>query len=237
MRRILLALFALLTPRLLMVKAQAESDVSHISGYVTPYYNSDGPIVDIGPLSSGLASTNETEILTTIAKMKKGWSSLTFPELYVGSIRLYDFGYRKEAIYWFYTANYRGRQFSLLADENKIGGVGDKAFELTHAQDAFCKIVGPYIEGYAFADPDNAAKVIERVKKEGRNISDLRALYPGVAFRDEGQWKQLNDSLADGMSQLIALTKNKDELKRQRAASGADVDFSHLLSKDLPAQR
>lgn len=56
--------------------------------------------------------------------MKKDWDRLTFPELYVGAIRLYDLGYRKEAVYWFYSAQYRGRQFGVLLDQTKMGTIG-----------------------------------------------------------------------------------------------------------------
>src|SRR6266498_4601889 len=99
--------------------------------------------------------------------MKKDWDQLTFPELYVAAIRLYDFGYRKEAVYWFYSAQYRGRQFGVLLDQSKMGSIGSAGFELLQAQNAFFQLVGPYINGYAFGDTDGLVKVVERVQKEG----------------------------------------------------------------------
>ena len=108
MKRLLLALCIINLAWFPLDAVQPVSDPSHIDVYVTPYYNSKGPSVSVGRFSSGLASTKEDEFLGTIARMKKDWDQLTFPELYVATIRLYDLGYRKEAVYWFYTAQYRG---------------------------------------------------------------------------------------------------------------------------------
>ena len=109
MNKLALALVAINFTSFALKAAQPESNPSHIDVYVTPYYDSKGPAVSVGRFSSGLASAKEDDFLTTIAEMKKDWDRLTFPELYVGAIRLYDLGYRKEAVYWFYSAQYRGR--------------------------------------------------------------------------------------------------------------------------------
>ena len=55
--------------------------------------------------------------MATVLSMKKEWQRLSFVELYVTAIRLYDAGYRDEATYWFYTAQYKGRQFAVLTDQ------------------------------------------------------------------------------------------------------------------------
>src|SRR6266513_206809 len=122
MKELLLVLCAATVAWLSLEAAQPVSDASHIDVYVTPYYNSKGPSVSVGRFSSGLASAKGDEFLATITKMKRAWDQLTFPELYVAAIQLYDLGYRKEAVYWFYTAQYRGRQFGILLDQSKKGG-------------------------------------------------------------------------------------------------------------------
>jgi hypothetical protein len=220
-----------------LIAAQLEIDPSHIDAYVTPYYDSKGPAVKVGRFSSGLASAKEAEFLGTVTEMKKDWDRLTFPELYVGAIRLYDLGYRKEAVYWFYTAQYRGRQFGVLLDQTKMGTIGSPGFELLHAQSAFYQLVGTYINGYAFEDTDGLVKIVGRVQKEGRRIPDLEASYPGVTFKSKSEWQSANTSLADGMDQLISLLKEKkDEIKSQRVERGVEQKFSKLTSKDLPAR-
>src|SRR5213078_4836051 len=142
MNKLPLALVAISFALVALKAAQPEINPSHIDVYVTPYYNSKGPEVKVGRFSSGLASAKEDEFLATIAEMKKDWERLTFPELYVAATRLYDLGYRKEAVYWFYSAQYRGRQFGILLDQSKMGSIGSAGFELFQAQNAFFQLWG-----------------------------------------------------------------------------------------------
>jgi hypothetical protein len=238
MKKLAFAFIALVFASLsLNAASQPEIHPAHIDVYVTPYYNSKGPEVSVGRFSSGLASAKEGDFLATIAQMKKDWDRLTFPELYIGAIRLYDLGYRKEAVYWFYTAQYRGRQFGVLLDQSKMGSIGSPGFELLHAQNAFYQLIGSYINGYAFEDTDGLAKIVERVQKEGRHIPDLQAAYPGVTFKSKSEWQSANTDLADGMNQLISMLKEKkDEIKRQRTERGMEEKFSKLTSKELPGR-
>jgi hypothetical protein len=237
MNKLLLTLVALIFASVALKATQPEINPSHIDVYVTPYYDSKGPAVKVGRFSSGLASAKEDAFLTTIAEMKKDWDRLTFPEVYVGAIRLYDLGYRKEAVYWFYSAQYRGRQFGVLLDQSKVGSMGSPGFELLHAQNAFYQLVGAYINGYAFGDIDGLVKIVERVQEEGRRIPDLQAAYPGVTFRNKSEWPSANGDLADGMNQLISMLKEKkDEIKRQRIERGMEEKFSKLPSEELPSR-
>jgi hypothetical protein len=101
MNKLAIAFVAINLALLVLKAAQPEINPSHIDAYVTPYYDSKGPVISVGRFSSGLASANLEEFLAIIVEMKKDWGRLTFPELYVAAIRLYDLGYRKEAVYWF----------------------------------------------------------------------------------------------------------------------------------------
>jgi hypothetical protein len=150
------------------VTSQTITDPAHIEVYVTPFYNSKGPVIDVGPFSNGLAAKNESDFLAAIAKMKASWNTLNFAETYVAAIRLYDLGFRKDSIYWFYSAQYRGRLFATLIDQSKMGSIGNAGFELFQAQNALQQLVGPYINGYAFGDIDRLIPIIERVQTEAR---------------------------------------------------------------------
>jgi hypothetical protein len=237
MNKLIFASVSISFASLALKAAQPEINPSHIDAYVTPYYDSKGPQISVGRFSSGLASAKEDDFLNTIAQMKKNWDRLTFPELYVAAIRLYDLGYRKEAVYWFYSAQYRGRQFGVLLDQAKMGSIGSPGFELLHAQNAFYQLVGTYINGYAFGDTDGLVKIVERVQKEGRQIPDLQAAYPSVTFRNKNEWPSANAELADGMNQLISMLKEKkDDIKRQRVERGVEETFSKLTSKELPSR-
>jgi len=234
MKKLPLAFVAINLVSFVLNAAQPDVNPSHIDVYVTPYYNSKGPEISAGRFSSGLAPAKEGDFLATIAQMKKDWDRLTFPELYVAAIRLYDLGYRKEAVYWFYSAQYRGRQFGILLDQTKMGSIGSPGFELLHAQNAFYQLVGPYINGYAFGDTDGLVKIVEKVQKEGLRIPDVLAAYPGVTFRSKSEWQSANTNLADGMNDLISMLKEKkDDIKRQRIERGMEEKFSNLPNKEL----
>jgi len=213
----------------------AASDPGRIDAYVTPYFNSTGPVVRVGPYSSGLASKNQATVVATILRMKQQWSRLDFLELYVAAIRLYDLGYRDEATYWFYTAQYKGRQFALLADPKRLGSIGDRGFELYHAQDAFLQLVGPSINGYAFGDVDALVRTIRKVQSENHAIQDLAAIYPGVAFIPKAQWQRANDKLNAGLGELAAsLVSSKADIARERAQNGTQARFARLTSRPFP---
>ena len=208
---------------------------ARIEIYVTPYYNSKGPVIDVGPFSSGLAAKNEPEFVATIAKMKQSWDTLNFAETYVAAIRLYDLGFRKESIYWFYSAQYRGRLFASLIDQEKMGSIGNAGFELFHAQNAFQRLLGPYINGYAFGDTDQLIPIIERVQREGKAVPDLTKIYPGVIFKPKSEWETRNKGLNEGLTKLLTTLKNeKATIKQQRIERGMEAKFSKLPSKDLP---
>ena len=218
-----------------LAAAQTITDPAHIEVYITPYYNSNGPAIEVGRFSSGLAAKSESEFLATIAKMKQSWETLNFPELYVAAIRLYDLGFRKDSIYWFYSAQYRGRLFATLIDQNKMGSIGNAGFELFQAQNAFQQLVGPYINGYAFGDIDQLIPIIERVQREGKVVPELTKIYPGVVFKPKSEWDAGNKGLNEGLTKLLITLKNeKASIKQQRVERGMEAKFGKLPSKDLP---
>ena len=220
-----------------LAAGQAIDDPSRIEVYVTPYYNSKGPTINVGPLSKGLSASSEPEFAPTISKMKQSWNDLQFPEMYVAAIRLYDLGFRNESTYWFYSAQYRGRLFAMLVDREKMGSMGAPAFELVQAANAFQQLVGPYINGYAFGDVDHLIQVVERVQKENKTVPDLEKLYPGVAFKRRSEWDAGNNSLNEGLTKFLTTLKDqKATIKKKRIENGTEMKFSKLTSKELPKE-
>jgi hypothetical protein len=214
---------------------QVINDPARIEIYVTPYYNSKGAVIDVGRFSSGLAAKGESEFVATISKMKQSWATLNFPEMYVAAIRLYDLGFRKESIYWFYSAQYHGRLLATLIDQEKMGSMGDPGFELVQAQNAFQQLVGPYINGYAFGNIDQLIPIIERVQREGKVVPDLTKIYSGVTFKPKSEWDAGNKRLNEGLTKLLMTLKDqKASIKQQRIERGMEAKFSKLPSKELP---
>src|SRR6266550_692879 len=216
---------------------QTINDPARIEVYVTPYYNSKGPTIKVGPFSKGLGANTEPEFVTTIGRMKQSWDNLSFPEMYVAAIRLYDLGFRKESIYWFYSAQYRGRLLATLVDRDKMGSMGEPGFELVHAANAFQQLVGPYVNGYAFGDVDQLVPIIEKVQMEGKKLPDMNKIYPGVSFKNRSEWDTDNKGLNEGLGKLVeTLKEQKASIKQQRIERGMEAKFSKLPSKELPKQ-
>jgi len=209
-------------------------DPAHMSIYVSPFYNSEGPSITVGPFSAGLGATDQSYFIAAIREMKREWSRLAFPEMYVAAIRLYELGYRNESIYWFYSAQYQGRLFTALLDKKKAGSIGDAGFELLHANEAFQTLAGPYINSYAFADTEYLRRVIRRVKESAQQVPDVKAVY-GDLFKDEAEWSLQNRVVAEGLEKLSATILNqKDEIARKRVESGVQARFSRLTNKQFP---
>jgi hypothetical protein len=216
--------------------SQAVSDPAKIEVYVTPYYDSKGPKIEVGTFSKGLAATNESEFVATIMQMKQSWKNLRFPEMYVAAIRLYDLGFRNEATYWFYSAQYQSRLFSLLVDQEKMGGMGAPAFELVQAGNAFQQLTGPYINGYAFGDLDRLSQIVGRVQNENKSVPELEKIYPGIAFKPPSAWDSDNSGLNEGLTRFLGMLKEqKASVRKQRKENGTEARFSKLASKELPA--
>ena len=214
---------------------QAINDPARIEVYITPYYDSKGPAIEVGEFSKGLAAKTEAEFCATIAKMKQSWSTLRFPEMYVAAIRLYDLGFRNEATYWFYSAQYRGRLFAILVDQGKMGSIGAPGFELVQAANAFQQLVGPYINGYAFGDFDRLSQIVARVQRENKSIPDLEQIYPRVTFKARSEWEGGNKGLNEGLTKFLTVLKDqRADIKKQRLENGTEAKFSKLSSKDLP---
>ena len=216
---------------------QSVSDPARIEVYITPYYNSEGPVIEVGQFSKGLAASSEPEFVETILKMKESWNGLRFPEMYVAAIRLYDLGFRNESIYWFYSAQYRGRLFASLVDQERMGSMGAPAFELVQAANAFQQLVGPYLNGYAFGDIDRLIQIVERVQKENKTVPDLERLYPGVTFKRRSDWNVGNESLNEGLTKFLRMLKDqKTTLKKTRIENGTEAKFSKLTNKEFPGR-
>ena len=230
-----LKLIALLVGCAGLADGQTITDPAHVYVYITPYYNSKGPAIDLGPFSSGLAAKNEAEFVATIGKMKQSWETLNFGRDVRRRNSSVRSGFQKESIYWFYSAQYRGRLFASLIDRNKMGSMGDPGFELVQAQNAFQQLVGPYINGYAFGNTDQLIPIIERVQKEGKVVPDLTKIYSRVAFRPKSEWDAGNNGLNEGMTELLTtLQEQKASIKQQRIEHGMEAKFSKLPIKDLP---
>lgn len=180
--------------------------------YVTPYYNSSGPVIEVGRFSKELREADAKSIADVTARMKKDWATLSVAQMYVAAIRLFDLGHRDEAVYWFYSAQYRARLFMLLTlgDEVKLKQRADEKvpailMKYVPAHQAFFAVVGIYVNVYAFKRPAMLKKTIQTVVKENAALPKLREVYPLVTFIPDDMWRARNQQLAEGLKKLEAI--------------------------------
>jgi hypothetical protein len=195
--------------------------------YVTPFYNSEGPQVDVGPFSKQLAAANADTITEVAAAMKKQWDSLPVAAMYVAAIRHYDLGQKDEAVYWFYSAQYRARLFASILSDKNPKSIGGSAFEASAAHGAFQQLAGEYINGYAFGKLDTLKATIKTVQSEsGKSLPQFTAIYPKVSFIPAGEWPDKSKEVSAGLSKLLDMIETRaDEIKIQRKQNGIEGKY------------
>ncbi len=202
--------------------------------YVSPFYNSEVPEIAVGKHSARLADANRVSIEAVTAAMKSDWNELRPEAMYVAAVRLYDLGLKDEAVYWFYSAQYRAMLFHRLLVPEHIGSLGSEAFELVHAYSAFHQLTGIYINGYAFQHRDMLTRVIERVQAENARTPDFSSMYPNISFVEKSDWADLNREVNSGMTVLLDLVAVN--LLALRDGDSRAVDVSRAWSDPQVAE-
>ena len=204
----------------------AERDRALMALSVPPFYDSDGPRIRVGPFSEQLKSADPDSILALVEKMKAKQGDLPVEAMFVTAVRLYDFGHKDEAVYWFYSARHRQRLYRKVLVEESAGGIGSMGFECLQAQNAFQQLAGEFINGYAFGDLEKVKLVIKTVQGEATSVPDLKTTYPGVEFVDEATWKKTSEDLAkelDGLLEMI--DKDADKIRAARKRNGIEGKY------------
>lgn len=194
--------------------------------YVTPYYNSEGPEINVGPLSEALALATPD----TIGIMAEAWCpALAYQPattLFVLAVRLFDLGQHDEGLYWFYQAQYRARLLHRLLDPTQIEQMFDPAFDLESAHRAFMELAGPYFNGYAGCSQQRWLGTLARVRADNQEVPDFALIYPGLALYPAAEWPAAQQEIDAGLDGLAeSLREGWDDLQAQRRANGTHARF------------
>ena len=179
----------ILTTLALLITAQfafaaGPEPVRRIPISVPPYYTAgrtpdERAKVEVSRVfNHALASTTAPDIVQARDALVAQPASVTPMTMTVLAIRLYDVGMRDDAVFWFYAA--KARYFT-MQDAVDMNAPGLKS--VTEAMKAFNTQVAPYINSYAFCDPDKQyalmTKALDWVEK---NPYDA-ALAPNLAAK------------------------------------------------------
>ncbi len=182
--------------------------------------------IDVGKYSQELTAATAKTILDLASKMKKQWDYLPVESMYVTSIRLYDLGHKNEAVYWFYSAQFRSRLLQTALPKESLNGIGSEGFERIQAHYAFNQLAGKYINGYAFGHLEMLKKIILRVKSESATLPRFTTTYPNLQFIDTKLWPKHQTKIAEGLDKLLAyIDENADKIKAERKKSGIEGKY------------
>jgi hypothetical protein len=193
---------------------------------VPRFYNSDGLLIDVGNYSEQL-TTNDLQELTALAQeMAQQKDELTPEQMFVLAIRLYDLHEKDQSVYWFYEAQFRAKLFLKSIDTTHNGSIGELSDGLLGSYEAFTKLAGEYINGYAGCDVDNWVKIAKTVQGDNPKPPELDKLFPEAVFVERSQWQSINDDVAAGLGVLIdRLVESKEAIRQDREANNLDARY------------
>lgn len=207
-------------------KSTKESDnintTSIIPIYIEPYYNSNPFKINVGEYSEQLKTTDEKQILETAQTIKTNIDKVNVETLFVLSNRLYDLKQKDEAVYWYYTASFRRNVFKQTAIDNNNGA---EIRELTQAFDAYRKLLGEYVNGYAFGDIDKNIEICREVIKDNAQMKSLSTAYPEFKFDDTKLEEVVKDGVIDREKFILFMKDNREDIKKQRIENGIENKY------------
>lgn len=203
-----------------------QASVPPIPILVPRFYDSEDLQIRVGSYSQQLR-TDDLQQLTLLAEeMALQRDELTPEQMFVLAIRLYDLGEKDNSVYWFYEAQFRAKLFLQSLDADHIAGVSELSAQLLSSYDAFTKLAGQYINGYAGCDVDNWVRIAKLVQNDNPTPPELDRIFPDAVFVERSQWQQINDEVGAGLGVLIdELSKTKEAIGRQRAAENLDARY------------
>jgi hypothetical protein len=190
---------------------------------VPRFYNSEGLLIDVGNYSQQLGTEDLQELTALAQEMARQKQELTPEQMFVLAIRFYDLGEKDQSVYWFYEAQFRAKLFLKSIDTTHIGSIGELSSGLLGSYEAFTKLAGDYINGYAGCDVDNWVKIAKTVQSDNPKPPELDKLFPDAVFVERSQWQGINDEVAAGLGVLIdRLGETKEAIRKDRAANNLD---------------
>ena len=192
--------FAVLSAVFCLVSCNNESKRMPI--YVEPWYNSEPLTIQVGKFSDVLKSEDVKKLQSTADVIRAEIDNTPIETLYVLAIRFYDLGQKDDAVYWFYTAQFRRNLYARMIEN--VGGVGEPAFECRQAQLVFNKLSGKWINGYAGGVPDKWLEILAQVINEGRKSGYVGLAYPKLTFKPETEQAAVAEEIAKELSTGIS---------------------------------
>jgi hypothetical protein len=191
---------------------------------VPPFYSSEDLQIRVGNYSQQLGTDDLQELTGLAQEMARQKDELTPEQMFVLAIRLYDLGEKDNSVYWFYEAQFRAKLFLKTLDSADMGSISELSSELLTSYNAFTKLAGEHINGYAGCDVESWVKIAKSVQDDNPRPPELDKIFPDAVFVERSQWQGINDEVAAGLGVLIdQLSKTKEAIRRQRETNNLDA--------------
>lgn len=216
----------------LCAAAAAADQGRGIDIYVHPYYEAarvagGSPAVSVNKTYDALlASTRPEDVARARDAIAANNAMVTPMTLMVLAIRLYDSGFRDDAVFWFYVAKDRYYTLSEVADV--------KAPQLAQVKDAvrnFALLAGPTLNGYAFCDvarqQATRARAVQWVAANPYRALDLPQLPARPGNRADNLARAMATLQANADQERAQLDDpaNLAKLREARRRNGADAKY------------
>ncbi len=190
---------------------------------VKQYYDSNGPVINVGKYSDSLTTTDLTKLRAAVTRMREELSNLRPEQMFVVAIRLYNLGERDEALYWFYEAQYRARLYHFSIDKRRLGESNSGVPDLTMDYVEFYDKTQRVFHAYAECDYNKWEKLAMIVRDNNKKVLDLIRIFPGTPFVGRDEMQEINDRIvAVGIKNLLIHIRKK-KLKANGKGSGSAV--------------
>ncbi len=212
--------------------AHAADAVRRIPIQVLPYYQAarhpdDPPLIAVATRYDRLLeSTRADDIRRARDEIARDPARITPMTMMVLAIRLYDVGLRDDAVFWFYAAKNRYYMLTRVADMK-----APELASVAKAMNAFVRLAGPAINGYAFCDVDRQREIALKAADWTTRHAYEALLMPEVP----AQFGERRQNYQKGLADLLALVKrerdylavpaNVDKLRDTRTHNGADARY------------
>lgn len=190
--------------------------------YVEPYYNADPLKINVGEYSEQLETEDPAKIIALAETIKGNIEKVNVETLFALSTRLYDLQKKDEAVYWYYAATLRRNVFKATVIDNRHGTA---AGELAQALDAYKKLLGEYVNGYAFGDIDKNITINEAVMAENKDMKSLSGAYPSLKFDDTKLAEAVKAQVGERAEFIKYMKEHKESIKKQRTENGIDGKY------------
>lgn len=201
-------------------------DPGWIGVRIQPYYDSGTQQANFGEHDKGLTAKNNRDFVKTIAAIRRNWGRVDTMTLLVGSVELYNRGYRDEAVRWFREA--KAREEVMLEIFIKEGGgenIPDYSWE--RPEWVLSGMIGEPLDRYSEQNPEVLSQILRDV---ARSLGEDWVISGGKAQGFDEAVSKVRHRL-EGAAEYYRL--NATNITLQRRMSGEERMFSGITSRDV----